>query len=223
MSRLLPVLILYVLGALGGCVYKESPPETVRLDWRVPTVAPLPETKTLQETEGVQISVIPVTYEAKKTYRQDDKRLADPLFMDTKKIDYYFERRQIPQAVIVPNTLQFLVKINNKMERVFRGAGAVVTFNVGGKQAAVDQSAYAELLNALVPPRTEMQIKISGPALSTIPDNATLGLLFYDVVTATDEAGTIKKRSNFEWFFNYKLDSRSENEAVKPVVMQVNR
>lgn len=219
MNRFLAMVLVV---NLGGCVYKDGPPETVHLEWRLPTVAPLPETKTLQETEGVQISVIPITYEAKKVYRQDDKRLADPLFKSD-KVDYYYERRQIPRAAIVPDTLQFLVKINNKMERVFRGAGAVVTFNVAGKQAAVDQSAYAELLNTLVPPRTEMQIKINGPSLSTIPGNATLGLLFYDVVTATDEAGNIKKRSNFEWFFNYKLDTRMEDEVVKPVVMQVNR
>ena len=33
------------------------------------------------------------------------------------------------------------------------------------------------------------------------PDNATIALFLYDIVTATDAAGNPTKRSNFEFFF----------------------
>lgn len=223
-SRILLALALLACPTFGssGCMPPKKEAETTRLTWKLPVLSPLPETKVLQEKEGIQISVTPGTFEAAKVYEQQDKRVPDPL-IKSQNVLYYFERRNIPHAVVKPDRLEFLVKLNNKMDRVFRGAGAVVSFQVSGKQVAVEQQNYAEFLNAIVTPRSELQVKVTGPALSSLPDECTVGIFFYDVVTDKDEAGNIKKRANFEWFYQHKTETKGTEEQVTPVLMQVNK
>jgi len=223
-SRTFFAVALLAWPTLGsvGCMPPKREVEMTRLTWKLPVLSPLPETKVLQEKEGIQISVTPCAYEATKVYEQQDKRVPDPL-IKSQNVLYYFERRNMPRAVVKPDRLEFLVKLNNKMDRVFRGAGAVVSFNVAGKQVAVEQQGYGELLNAIVTPRSEMQVKVSGPPIASLPDECSIGLFFYDVVTEKDEAGNIKKRANFEWYFQYKTEPKTADEQVTPVMMQVNR
>jgi hypothetical protein len=45
----------------------------------------------------------------------------------------FAERVTSPQLKCDPSRLQFAVRINNKLPRVFRGQGSVVQFNVAGK------------------------------------------------------------------------------------------
>jgi hypothetical protein len=120
----------------------------------------------------------------------------------------YMETTETPGVQVVPERLEFIVKVNNKLPRVFRGAGIVVQFNVGGKLQAVEQQGYADLTNSIIPPRTEQEIKIYGPLLSSVPDQTTIGLFLYDVVSNTDQAGNITQKNNFEWFYTYATEPK---------------
>jgi len=66
-------------------------------------------------------------------------------------------------------------------------------------------------------------VKVVGPALASLPDECSVGIFFYDVVTEKDDAGNIKRRANFEWFFQHKAELRNAGEQVVPVLMQVNQ
>jgi hypothetical protein len=100
-----------------------------------------------------------------------------------------------------PAELTFLLTVRNGMSRVFRGAGALVQFNVDSRTQAVEQGRYVDFINALIPPGGESQIRIAGPDLSALQNGATLGVFLFDVVTAIDNAGNVTRRDNFEWYF----------------------
>ncbi len=104
--------------------------------------------------------------------------------------------------------------ITNKMPRVFRAMGSVVQFHANGRLQAVEQSAYAELTNAIVPPRSELQVKIYGPPISDLPDKGIVGLFFYDVPTKTDDASAVTEKQNFEWYFDLTMKPESTQAAV---------
>jgi hypothetical protein len=106
------------------------------------------------------------------------------------------------------------VKINNHLERVLRLAGAVVSFQIAGKSIAVDKARYDDFLNGIILPRQEGEYEIAGPDVSTLPDNATIAVFIYDVVTATDPAGNATKRSNFEFYYTLREEPKTQDVQV---------
>ncbi len=206
------------LATLSCATSSQPPPETtVTVSADMPFLSPMAETKQSQEKGGVQVSVAPVTFQASLDTVVTNHR-AEPRFEEIllrpNKNSVLIEKRSRPILKVTPERLRFTVKINNKLPRVFRAGGAVVQFNVAGKLAAVDQASYAELTNAIIPPRGEQQVEVYGPPIKTIPNDCTVGLFFYDVPTKTDAAGNITEKQNFEWYFKYATQRREETGKV---------
>ena len=196
------------------------PPEIIKVSVKVPTLAPLPETKPSQDKGGLKISVAPVHYDVKTVYTYRN-RPARPSFKEVFLVtrqpgDIFVERTRIPERVVWPDRLRFTVTISNQMPRVFHGAGIVVQFNVAGKLYAVDNEGYAELRNTIIPPRSEQQVEIYGPMLAALPDKGNMGLFFYDVVTNIDNAGNVTEKQNFEWFYDYSVQLTEEQVQLDP-------
>ena len=126
----------------------------------------------------------------------------------------YVEQTTTPYLEPQPSRLQFTVRVNNKLARVFRGQGAVVQFNVGGKLIPFDKVDYKEFLNGIVPPRNETEFTIYGPTLDYLPEKGTIGIFLYDVVTATDTAGVVTDKQNYEWYFSYTTQTAQESAEV---------
>lgn len=222
MSWFSPNLIKCVaFGALAGCAPSgpPAPAPVVTVTGRLPTLAPLPETKQLQAKGGIQISVAPVLYSIVPSSEVSLRaispsfleRLAGPQGWQTMR---FLERTTTTALKTQPETLRFTITINNQLPRVFRGAGAVVQFNIAGKLIQVDQTGYADLVNIVVPPRTQQQVEIYGPPISAIPDRTTVSIFLYDVVTRADAAGNITEKQNFEWYYNYAVQLRQETANV---------
>ena len=118
--------------------------------------------------------------------------------------------------VVAPSKLAFTIRINNKLNRVFRGQGSVVQINVDGKMLSFDRVDYQQFINGIVPPRNEAAVSISADALSQLPDKGTIGIYLYDVITATDVAGNTTEKQNYEWFFSYTtkvVEERAERKV----------
>ncbi len=198
-----------------------APSSTISVTANVPTFAALAETKESQEKGGVEISVAPMVYEVVQRSRSRDID-RNPSFLEAlagpenwrQRGMRFVDRITEPVLIVTPGELRFRISINNKLPRVFRGSGTVVQFNVGGKLTAVDQRGYADLVNAIIPPRTEQQVEVYGPSLGSLPDQTTVALFLYDVVTATDTAGNVTAKQNFEWYFNYAIQVRRETLPV---------
>ena len=197
------------VAVLAGCTPVATTPQpTPEVDVfaDLPSVVPAAQTTETQRRGGVTITVAPTHFDTVGRtvckYREPQASLftiaPSGATLQTHRKLLEIEYHDID---VTPPGLTFLVTIRNGMNRVFRGSGAVVTFNVDSRVQAVEQSSYMELLNVLIPPGGEAQVHISGPALPSLNDGTTLGLFLYDVVTAIDNAGTVTHRDNFEWFF----------------------
>ena len=116
--------------------------------------------------------------------------------------------------VVTPDRLLFQINVNNGMPRVFRGSGIAVQFNVAGKVFPSDASQYGELVNMIVPPRSEQTVSLIGPAIDKITSPSTVGVFFFDVVTNIDQAGNVTEKQNYEWYFSYRTQTNEKEISV---------
>lgn len=220
------ILIIAFL-ALAGCVPVQQtaePARTATAECIYPLITALPETRALQTKGKINISLAPNTFECVSGYedvaREVRPGFADQLAFSMNNPDIpmsrakFVEVTKMPTYTLNPDKISFRVKINNQMPRVFRGAGTVVLYNFGGNNTSISSQDYAELTNVIVPPRTETEVVIYGPAITSVPDNTTFGIFLYDVVIATDNAGNVTEKQNFEWYYNYQTEVRQETREV---------
>lgn len=223
-----PILNLSVFSCLlifQGCTtLEQSRPEVpLTREWTItyPVVTPLPQTEELQRHGDISIQVAPVPARFVTDVRCFYSRLSYPLsFLMPNNVSQdthvYFEEERYTvnalQGSDVRNAVQFLVTITNQMNRVFRGAGALVQFAVDGQNRGIDQSHYEGFVNAMIAPGGQEQINLYGPPLSefSIQNARTSGVFLYDVVTSVDNAGNVAGRQNFEWFFSVELQQRTD-------------
>lgn len=232
MKRCAPIFLalLFTSVFLSGCAttnQASKPPEKVVQSYQYPVFQPLAKTKQSQNKGGLEIFVAPVNYEVKwkkkKTVENADPGLGQALLAGAaagangsdSENKRYVKVERTPVPSVKPDRLRFVVRINNQMPRVFRGAGTVVQFNVNGQLKGVDQKGYRNLVQAIVPPRSQKSLEIYGPKLSNLPDKANIGLFFYDVVTKQNEAGEVTERQNFEWYYEYTSQTRSDTVTVE--------
>jgi len=193
----------------------------VTLRCRIPTVTALPETKEAQEKGGVEIAIVPVAHKAVRRERLVMRETQPPFLslvivpQAERSQKVYVEQTTSPYLEPDPPRLQFTVRINNKLSRVFRGQGAVVQMNVGGKMIPFGNIDYKEFLNGIVPPRNEAEFTIYGPTLDLLPDKGTIGIFLYDVVTATDVAGNTTEKQNYEWYFDCQAKTEEATGEVR--------
>jgi hypothetical protein len=188
------------------------PVSTTTLNYTLPTFTPVEPNKQDQEKDGIRISVAPHSYTTTQTAQREYRRVPSLLILNNQ---FPAEMRETPHVEVYPKEVRFKVKIYNQLERVLRLAGSVVSFQVAGKTAAVDPKAhYDQFLAGIILPRQEGEYEIAGPELATLPDNATIALLLYDIVTATDAAGNPTKRSNFEFFYTLSRQSKTQEAPI---------
>ena len=215
------VLIAAPMQAQKDKKKKDPPaPTNVKLQADVPSLAVLEGTDQSQIKGDLRITVSQETFHADGSFRTEQKEVPPPtkwgLVVMPCQNGTYVEHTHIPELKVAPENLVFHVHINNQMSRVFRGSGLVVQFNVAGKVVNVDPSGYGDLVNVIIPPRSEQEITIVGPAVSDIPSPSTVGLFFYDVVTKIDQAGNVSEKQNYEWYFSYKTQATEKDFTVPP-------
>jgi hypothetical protein len=219
----LPLLIALACALTACQTANTSQSNLAQLTCRIPKIAALPETKESQEKGGLEIGIVPAIYEAvraeKVTVRAVEPTWAEQLGLVGQNLNgqVFAEQTTTSQLNTQPRRLQFTVRINNKLSRVFRGQGSVVQFNVGGKLIPFGNTDYKDFIDGIVPPRNETELKIYGPPLEMIPEKGTVGIFLYDVVTATDTAGNITEKQNYEWYFNYATEPVQQTGEAKTV------
>ena len=186
----------------------------------MPLTEPLPQIEELATLEGVHVSLAPRSFDLQERpyceYREIAPSLRSLLSLETslppdgvsRETHREFEEVRYMRPELSSDQVEFLVTVTNRMERVFRGQGAVFQFAVDGRVVASDAVNYQRFLNAIVPPGGETQLQVRGPSLSSIGDDTTLALNIYDIMAETDEAGNVTRRDNAEWFFRIVRDPR---------------
>src|SRR5437899_5673052 len=112
---------------LLGCVAPAPQPRPSKtLSCNLPVITTLPQTTNLQERGGIQISVIPTTYQVARGYTTNVVRVRPtPGEIILQRHDSrtgqpypWVEERVEPFLNVNPAKLTFQVTINNKLERV---------------------------------------------------------------------------------------------------------
>lgn len=226
LTRLFTVGILVAAVAAGGAYgqdkkkkkTKEPPqPTVVKLTAAVPSLAALEDTPQSQTKGGLRVTLAPDTYEAKESWTVESRQVSPGIIAFPPSPDaVYVEQRKVPNLIITPDHLVFHIHLNNQMSHVFRGSGIAVQFNVAGKVVSADASGYGDLTNIILPPRSEQEVVILGPQISTITSPCTVGVFLFDVVTKIDQAGNVTEKQNFEWYFSYQTQATEKEFSVPP-------
>jgi hypothetical protein len=216
------VSVAFSLPIQGQKRKKEPPqPQIARVSAEVPSFAALAETEQSQVKGGLRITMQPESYQAVESVATQLRQVPPPSLFGIVSVQpspnsVYVERTQVPKLSITPSRLVLRLRLNNQLGRVFRGAGIAVQFNVAGKTVAVDSSGYGDLINIVLPPRSEQEVTIVGPDIATIPAPSTIGIFLFDVVTNIDSAGNVTEKQNFEWYFSYKSQRVEKEISVLP-------
>jgi len=208
------------LGAAGACATAPPPrPNAVTMQCKFPVMSPMPETKEMQTKGGIGVTVAVVPFQCVQAAHRTTTRVAPTLaesLLSRNKAGHV-ETTTTPYLRVAPERLKVTIRISNQLSRVFRGAGTVVQFAVAGKTVASKQEDFAEFTNVIIPPRGEQLVDIYGPPVSQLPEQATVGVFLYDVVTRTDAAGNITEKQNYEWYYNYSTQAKQETGEVQVV------
>jgi hypothetical protein len=208
------IILLSALTFVGGCqlpTQQARTPQMRTLTYQLPVITPVEPEKQDQEKDGIRISVAPYSYTTKQTIRREIQPIPTLIIVNNQQPA---ELREIPSIEIQPGEVRFKIKINNRHERVLRLAGTVVSFQVAGKTVAVSKAKYDDFLSGIILPRQEGEYEIAGPDLAAVPENATIGLFLYDIVTATDQAGNPTQRSNFEFYYTLSRESKTMEAPI---------
>ena len=215
-------LVLLGVSTLVGCQIPQPPPAPITIGCNVPVITAIEGTPERQVKGGIEVSIVPVLYNVVHTntvIMQQETPPASSILVTASQEDKVYVRRTItPCLEVEPGRLKFAVRVNNKLSRVFRGQGSVVQVNVAGKVIPFGNLDYAEFINGIVPPRNEAEFNIYALPLKDIPERGTINISLYDVVTATDVAGNVTDKQNFEWNFSYVMKPVSEAASVQTQV-----
>jgi len=183
------------------------PPPKLSVGAVLRRIEPVGQTVLKQTRGGVTITLAPVPFDTQTTTACAYDRAGFSLIVPegvSRETHTRLEEQRFQVITVSPSALSLLLTIRNGMGRVFRGAGAVVQLKVDQTIQAAEQSDYLEFINALIPPQAEQQVRLKGPSLTALTDSATFAVLLFDVVTAIDNAGSVRNRDNFEWYFRVR-------------------
>lgn len=210
--------------AVGKKDTAQPTPTVASVDLLTPSISPAPETQGTQAKGGITISIDTDVYRTEVVPEPVETQF-QPGFKEIFHISCtgplvpgghqdYFVRNYQPKVVTKPGHVVMHLHITNSLPRVFRGSGALVQFQVAGKTLHVDPSGYGDFLNAIIPPRSSQDIDIVGPAVADLPERANIGVFIYDVVTNMDQAGNIKEKQDYEWYYTWETQKHTSEVTI---------
>lgn len=202
-----------------GCTPVRSVPTPTaqRYMIKVPELVQVNPAAHNQERDGIRMVVTPEPFRLEREIQQGFRSVPVMLALGTTRP---VDRRIVSSPSILPDQLRFNVRISNRLARVIRLSGTVLSFQVAGKSVNVPQDRNTEFLSGIILPQQEVELEVVGPELLDIVgeqmdrlpgDTATVGLLMFDIVTATDQAGNPTRRSNFEFYYRFRMPQRPDS------------
>jgi len=206
--------VVLSLATLASCAALVPPapvaPQATTFASKHPKIASVDPAKDNHLRDGVRIIVTPVPFHFDRMTTTEFRLQSALLILNGGPA----ERRDRTEPDYGPEEFRFKIRVSNRLPRVVRLAGTAVAFQLAGRTINVPVERYADFLNGIILPQQEVALELVGPSLKEIVgpnfnmlpgDSATLALLLYDVVTATDAAGTPTRRSNFGSYYRFSL------------------
>lgn len=185
-------------------------PHDIEITIQVPSVKLIEGTQ-LQKKGGVSVSceIVPINVIKRE---ENEENVAD---FDPQSPGYdVFEIVKKPKYEMVPDEIDFIIKIRNNQERVLKLVEVPIILIVDGIQTNIADAELVGWKAALIPKGFEKEFRIKGPDINRVHEGKNIYIAVDDVPTIYDEAGNIKKKENFEWTFSISNEKISKSDKI---------
>lgn len=184
-------------------------PTTIQSTYKIPVVKPAAETQQLQTKGDVTVSVEVYPFAEVRTVEVKNSVVAS----SNPEFDQ-FEVCSIPKYDYAPKEITFKVRIKNGHSRILKLSEIALVILVNGVQASMaDRKEIWPQANVI--PGGELSFNLSGPLCASLGEESIIGIALYDVPSKYNQAGTVTKKENFEWFFNYSLITETKEDQIQ--------
>ena len=211
-SMLTLIVFAFMFMASGGVKlasvtqnqYEESEKkvdEPYTVSYNLPIITPNAETPQTQTKGGVTITCEIVPFEI--TMYDEVKR--EIFFADPKMPGYdVYEVSHTPVPKFNTGQFELNIKIKNNQDRILKVRETALLLQVDGITYHIPEASLTDWYAGMIIKNGEFNYKIPGPQFNSLANAKLIYLFINDVPTVMDEGGNIKKRENFEWYFECK-------------------
>jgi len=194
--------------------------ENIVCTYNLPIIKLSGNTTQTQTKGGVIITTEIVPFSAIRNVNQD-KTIAD-LYPGIQPGYDAYEITNIPYFTIYPEYIQFKIRIRNNEQVPLKLGEVGFALIVDGTNWLIRNGNSDVILTGF-----EKEITINGPDLNRLYTSQVMYLLLNGVPTIYDEAGNVKKKENFEWYFDckteevQKTDQKTYTYEVEPIYKEI--
>lgn len=177
---------------------KQKEAEQLIVSYDLPVIIPSTQTEQTQTKGGVTITCEVVPYEL----FIDDIVSENVFFADPTKPGYdIFEISHTPKPVASPQDFILNIKIKNNQDRILKVRETALLLQIDGTTIHIPEASLSNWYAGMIIKNGEFNYKIKVPEFDNLLKAKLVYLFINDVPISMDEGGNIKKRENFEWFF----------------------
>lgn len=188
---------------------KES--ELLKLTYSLPTITPTNGSVQTQTKGGVTITceVIPFNIEV-------ENKIERKVFYADPNMPGYdvFQVAHKPSINVNPKNFQLNIKIKNNQERILKVRETALLVQIDGVTYHIPEASLTDWYAGMIIKKGEFNYRIQGPEYESIINAKLVYLFINDVPTVMDDGGNIKKRENFEWYFQCKNQTVTKDEVI---------
>ena len=178
--------------------------EPYDISYDLPIITPTKETKQTQRKGGVTITCEVIPFDV--SINDNVKR--EIYYADPNMPGYdVFQVSHTPSPNVNPKNFLLNIKIKNNQERILKVRETALLLQVDGLTYHIPEASLTDWYAGMIIKNGEFNYKIQGPEFNSLVNAKLLYLFINDVPTIMDEGGNIKKRENFEWYFECKKES----------------
>jgi len=192
--------------------YKDikKPNENIKVSYALPVINMTGKSIQSQTKGGVTITVEVVPFEVKRMIHK-----SEPVVTYREQSGYdNFEIKNSPVYNVNPENITFKVRIRNNEQVPLRLSEIGVAIITDGTQWSFPSGYMDEWNKGMVMTGFEKDYYVKGPQLAGLASSQVVYIFLNGVPVSYDEAGSITKKSNFEWYFDCKSTTITKDEQI---------
>jgi hypothetical protein len=183
--------------------------ENITVSYKLPVIKATGKTTQSQTKGGVIISTEIIPFNAIRDVKQDKAvTYADP---NQPGYDNY-EVSNTPYYTVTPENIQFKIRIRNNEQVPLRLSDVGFAIIIDGTQWSFPSGYLDDWNKGLILTGFEKEYTINGPQLEGLYNAQVVYILLNGVPVSYNEAGSVTKKSNFEWYFACKAETVQKEE-----------
>lgn len=190
----------------------KKPDENISVSYRLPVIKPTAKTTQSQTKGGVIISAEIIPFKAVRNVKQEKT----VTYADVTKAGYdNYEISSTPYYTVTPENIQFKIRIRNNEQVPLKLSEVGFAIIIDGTQWSFPTGYLDDWNKGLILTGFEKEYLINGPQLEGLYSAQVVYLFLNGVPTSYNEAGSVTKKNNFEWYFECKAETVQKGEQKK--------